>query len=184
MECALYSSSSISRVGCLLHRKDEEYTVYSIARRKGGVHHLLLLSPLRWIKCHTSCPLAHDGGRGVGRILHCEEERRIKLCTSLYASFPLHNGASSSSILHIGFILHHKDDEYAAYISPSRGGEEDYTTYLYSSSPPHDGVRWLLLVQMRIRIRTPTPSQGGKEVYSWLSVADVPQRGEGLAPTR
>ena len=28
------SSSSISQVGCILHRKDDEYTVYSIVRRR------------------------------------------------------------------------------------------------------------------------------------------------------
>ena len=34
-EAAYSSSSTILQVGCLLHREDEEYATYSIARRRG-----------------------------------------------------------------------------------------------------------------------------------------------------
>ena len=139
---------------------------------------------------HHPCPPANDGGQGVGRLLHhtrrrggvrCllhrEEERRSTLPTLPYASSPPCNGAPSSSILRVGCILHRKDEEYAAYISPSRGGEEDYTTHSYScsSSPPCDEVRYLLIVQMRIRSRTPTPSIRGEGVLCFLLLTGVRQ---------
>ena len=83
------------------------------------------------------------------------------LSTPLCASFPPRNGVPLSSISRVGCILHREDEEYAAYISPSQGGEEEYTTYSYSSSssPPHNVVRSLLHIQMRMRSRTPTPSR-------------------------
>ena len=49
-------------------------------------------------------------------------------------SSPPSNGASLSSISRVGGILHCEDVEYAAYITPSQGGEEEYTAY--SATPP------------------------------------------------
>ena len=64
MKYVLYSLSSISRVGRLFHRKDEECTVYSnsIARRRGGVHRLLLRFSSKLSARHTPRPPAHDEG--------------------------------------------------------------------------------------------------------------------------
>ena len=64
MEYVLYSSSSILQAGLLLHCEDEEYAAYSnsIARRRGGVHRLLLRFSLQLSMHHTPCPPAHDGG--------------------------------------------------------------------------------------------------------------------------
>ena len=55
----------------------------------------------------------------VGHLLHCKEERMSTLPTPSCASSPPHNGAPSSSILHVGCILDHDDEEYTAYISAS-----------------------------------------------------------------
>ena len=97
MEYALYSSSSISQVGHLLHQEDEEYAAYTIARRRGGVHRLLLLSSLQSSTRHTPRPPAHHEGEGVGHLLHCEEERKSMPRTPSYASSPPHpcNGGCS-----------------------------------------------------------------------------------------
>ena len=55
--------------------------------------------------------------------------------TLMYASSPPRDGASVSSILLVGYTLHHDDEEYVAYITPSQGGEEEYTAYSYSTPP-------------------------------------------------
>ena len=60
MKYASYSLSSILQVGLLLHRKDKEYDVYSIARRRGGVYPLLLLSSTQVSTGHTPLPPVHD----------------------------------------------------------------------------------------------------------------------------
>ena len=89
------------------------------------------------------------------------------------ASSLSHGGASLSSILCLGCILYCKDEEYNVYITPSQGGEEEYTAYSYYSSPHHGRVHGLLLVRMRIRSMMPTPLQGGEDVLWWLLVIGV-----------
>ena len=49
MEHTLHtSSSSILRVGYILHHEDEDYTEYSIMRRRQGVHGLLLILAMEY----------------------------------------------------------------------------------------------------------------------------------------
>ena len=130
MEYTLYSLSSIARVGCLLRCKDEEeYSVYSIARRRGEVHSLLLLSSSRFSTQPTPCLPAYDGGRGVGHRLHHEEERRSTQCTPSCASSPPRDGVPNvlllvlyiaSRLRGVGCVLHLKEPllltmEYASY---------------------------------------------------------------------
>ena len=88
MKYMLYSSSSILQVGRLLHREDEKYSLYSIARRRERVHCLILPSSLQLSARPTPCPPAYDRGQRVGRLLHHEEERRSKLHTPTCASSP------------------------------------------------------------------------------------------------
>ena len=84
MEYTSYSLSLISRVGCLLHCEDEEYSVYSITRRRGRVHHLLLPSSLQLSMQPTPHPPVYDGGWGVCRLLHHKEG--VGLLSSLWWS--------------------------------------------------------------------------------------------------
>ena len=62
MEYTLYSLSSIRQLGHILHCTDKEYAAYSIARRRGGVHRLLLLSSLQLSTRPTPRPPVYDGG--------------------------------------------------------------------------------------------------------------------------
>ena len=157
--------------------------MYLIPNWRGGVHRLLLLSSSQSITRHTPHPPAHVGGQGVGRLLHCKEERRSTLRTPLCVSSPPCDGAPLSSFSLVGCILHCKDEEYAVYITPLQGGKEEYTAY--SSSPPHNGVCGLIVVWMRIKSRMPTTSRGGEEVLCVLLVAGVQQQGRaGLTPAQ
>ena len=93
------------------------------------------------------------------------------LCNQLCASSPPRNESPSSSITRVGCIMYHESEEYNVHITPLQGGV--HRLLLLFSSPPHNGVGGLLLVQMKIRSRTLTPSQGGEEVLCWLLVARI-----------
>ena len=95
MDDTLYSYSSLSsilQVGRLLHCEDEEYSVYYIVKRRGGVRHLLLLSSLQLGTQPTFCFPVHDWGQGVDCIHHPKEERRSTLHTPSCAFTPHCNG--------------------------------------------------------------------------------------------
>ena len=62
MEYTLYSLSSILQLGRFLHCEDEEYAASYIARRRGGVHGLLLLSSLGLSTWRNPRPPAYDEG--------------------------------------------------------------------------------------------------------------------------
>ena len=103
-ETAYSSSSSILRVGCILHHGDEKYAVYSIARRRGGEEEKRSILPTPTLLFSSSqlstrltClviilvmeEVAYSGDRwqgGVGRLLHCEEERRHTIEYTAYFS--------------------------------------------------------------------------------------------------
>ena len=145
MEYALHSLSSIAQVGCLLRCKDEEYSVYSIARRRGEVHCLLLLSSLQFITRPTPCPPAYDGGRGVGHRLHHKEERRSTLCTPSCASSPPCDGVPNVLLLVLYIANRLRGVRLCA---PSQ-----------RASPPHNGVRGLLVLDKDV---------GGHNKKGWL----------------
>ena len=143
MEYALYSLSSISRVGRLLHHEDEEYNAKSIVRRRGGVHRQLLLSTSQLSTRPTPRPPAHDGGRRVGRLLHHKEKRGVGCVLDhvppLLLVMEEAAYSSLSSILQAGCLLYREDEEYSVYShckeERRRGGV--HCLLLLSSSPQY-----------------------------------------------